>query len=36
MHSPNEVVSIEDLRRAAQLLAAFVRSLEGDASFIQE
>jgi endoglucanase len=36
MHSPNEVVSTEDLRRAAELLAAFVRSLEGDASFIQE
>jgi endoglucanase len=36
MHSPNEVVSTEDLGRAAQLIAAFVRSLEADASFIQE
>jgi endoglucanase len=36
MHSPNEVVSTEDLRRSAELLAAFVRSLEADTSFIQE
>lgn len=36
MHSPNELVSAEDLRRAARLLAAFVRSLEEDASFLQE
>ncbi len=35
MHSPNEVVSIEDLIRAAQLLAAFVRSLEAESSFVQ-
>ncbi|RMH19878.1 MAG: M42 family peptidase [Gemmatimonadetes bacterium] len=28
MHSPNEVVSLSDVERAAQLLAAFVRRLE--------
>ncbi len=36
MHSPNEVVSIEDLRRAALLLAGFVRSLKADHSFVQD
>jgi len=36
MHSPNEVVSTEDLKKAAQLIAAFVRGLEADASFVQE
>jgi endoglucanase len=36
MHSPNEIVSTEDLLRAARLLAGFVRSLEADASFLQE
>ena len=35
MHSPNEVVSVEDLARAARLLAGFVRSLEEDRSFVQ-
>ena len=34
MHSPNEVVSVEDLHRTARLLAAFVRSLETDADFV--
>lgn len=33
MHSPNEIVSVEDLRLTARLLAAFVRSLDGDADF---
>lgn len=33
MHSPNEVVSVEDLRRTARLLAGFVRSLESDTDF---
>ena len=36
MHSPNEVVSIEDLRRAARLLAGFVRSLKAEHSFVQD
>ncbi|MGH7504593.1 MAG: M42 family metallopeptidase [Longimicrobiales bacterium] len=30
MHSPNELVSIEDLTRAARLIAAFVRTLAPD------
>lgn len=33
MHSPNEVVSLGDLDRAARLLAAFVRRLEPDTDF---
>ncbi len=33
MHSPNEVVSVEDLHRTARLLAGFVRSLDGEADF---
>lgn len=33
MHSPNEIVSVEDLRLTARLLAAFVRSLDGDTDF---
>lgn len=36
MHSPSEMVSASDLDRAAQLLAAFVRSLDRDSSFIPE
>jgi putative aminopeptidase FrvX len=36
MHSPNELVSLDDLDRTARLMAAFVRSLEADASFVQE
>ena len=35
MHSPSEVVSVEDLVRAAQLLAGFARSLEAESSFVQ-
>jgi endoglucanase len=33
MHSPNEVVSIEDLHSTARLLAAFVRGLTPDVDF---
>ncbi len=33
MHSPNEVVSVRDLFRAAELIAAFVRRLDGDTDF---
>jgi putative aminopeptidase FrvX len=34
MHSPNEMVALEDLDRAAQLLAAWARRLEASTSFI--
>jgi len=34
MHSPNEMVAIEDLERAARLLAAFARRLDPKVSFI--
>jgi endoglucanase len=34
MHSPNEMVAVEDLDRAAALLAAWVRSLTPQTSFI--
>jgi endoglucanase len=34
MHSPNEMVALEDLDRAAALLAAWVRRLDGNTSFI--
>jgi endoglucanase len=34
MHSPNEMVALEDLDRAAQLLAAFARQLEPGADFV--
>jgi endoglucanase len=33
MHSPNEVVSLEDVRNTARLLAAFVRALESGTDF---
>ena len=33
MHSPNEVVSLEDLDRCADLLAAFVRGLDSEVDF---
>jgi len=36
MHSPNELVSIEDLYRAARLLAAFVRRLGEEPGFVQD
>jgi endoglucanase len=34
MHSPNEMVTLEDLDRAADLLAAFARRLEPGIDFI--
>lgn len=34
MHSPNEMVSLVDVDRAARLLAAFARKLTSDTSFI--
>jgi endoglucanase len=34
MHSPNEMVAVEDLERAARLLAAFARRLDPAVSFI--
>jgi endoglucanase len=34
MHSPNEMVALEDLERAARLLAAFARSLRGETDFV--
>ncbi len=33
MHSPNEVVSIEDLYNSARLIAAFIRRIEPDTDF---
>jgi putative aminopeptidase FrvX len=33
MHSPNELVQLDDLDRAARLLAAFARSIRTDADF---
>jgi len=33
MHSPNEIVSVADLRATARLIAAFVRGLDGDTDF---
>ena len=34
MHSPNEMVALEDLDRTARLLAAFARRLSSDTSFV--
>jgi len=34
MHSPNEMVALEDLERAARLLAAFARRLAPDTDFV--
>ncbi len=34
MHSPNEMVSLGDLERAARLIAAFVRTLGADGDFV--
>jgi len=33
MHSPNELVSLADLERAAQLIAAFVQSIDAESDF---
>ncbi len=34
MHSPNEMVAVSDLQRGAELIAAFVRTLERDSDFV--
>jgi endoglucanase len=34
MHSPNEMVDLEDLERTARLLAAFARRLDGGVDFV--
>ena len=34
MHSPNEMVALEDLERAARLLAAFARSVSAETDFV--
>jgi endoglucanase len=34
MHSPNEMVALDDLDRAAALLAAWVRRLQPATSFL--
>jgi endoglucanase len=34
MHSPNEMAALEDLERAARLLAAFARGLDGRTEFV--
>jgi putative aminopeptidase FrvX len=34
MHSPNEMIALEDLERTARLLAAFVRQLKPDSDFV--
>lgn len=34
MHSPNEIVALSDLERAARLIAAFVRSLAADTDLV--
>ena len=36
MHSPNEMVALEDLDRTARLLAAFARRLAPDTSFVPQ
>lgn len=36
MHSPNEMVALEDLDRTARLLAAFARTLGPDTSFVPQ
>jgi putative aminopeptidase FrvX len=34
MHSPNEMVALEDLERTARLLAAFARRLGDDVDLV--
>lgn len=36
MHSPNEMIAVDDLERTARLLAAFARKLGPDTSFIPQ
>jgi len=35
MHSPNEIVDLEDLTNCARLIAAYIRSLTKDTDFIR-
>jgi acetylornithine deacetylase/succinyl-diaminopimelate desuccinylase-like protein len=34
MHSPNEMIALEDLDRTARLLASFARRLAADTDFV--
>jgi endoglucanase len=36
MHSPNEMIALEDLERTARLLAAFARKLNPDTNFVPQ
>ena len=36
MHSPNEMVALEDLDRTAQLLAAFARKLTPETNLVPQ
>ena len=35
MHSPNEIVDLEDLENCARLIAAYIKSLPADTDFIR-
>ena len=35
MHSPNEIVDLEDLENCARLIAAYVKTLDADTDFIR-
>lgn len=35
MHSPNEMVDLEDLENCAKLIAAYIKTVEGDANFVR-
>ena len=35
MHSPNEMVQLEDLENCAKLIAAYVKSLDESADFVR-
>jgi endoglucanase len=35
MHSPNEIVALEDLENCAKLIAAYVKGLKKDADFVR-
>jgi endoglucanase len=36
MHSPNEMIQLDDVEHTAQLIAAFVRQLNAETSFIPQ
>jgi endoglucanase len=36
MHSPSEIVSLEDLKNTSRLIAAFIRRLDGSTDFTPE